>query len=752
MNQSVFERFPYTVISTDYVKADRRRDDFLRAAPELVLVDEAHACAWAGEGKGARHQRHALVKGLAADKDRHLILVTATPHSGNEGAFRSLLSLLDSDFADLPEDLGGKENEPARQHVAAHLVQRRRADVRHFLQTDTAFPDRKEDDLTYKLSPAYRKLFDAVLEYAEERVFDPNLEQRRQRIRWWSALALLRSVASSPAAAAMTLRTRAVDANTPEEADAAGRRAVMDLSEDDSAEGTDVAPPGDDESESESSTTTEAGRRLMQLALDADALRDDKDPKLKKIVPVVKKLLDEGFHPILFCRFIPTAEYVAERLRKKLEGVEVAAVTGTLPPKEREDRVAQLGKAARRVLVCTDCLSEGINLQHSFDAVIHYDLSWNPTRHEQREGRVDRFGQPRREVRCLTYSGEDNLIDDLVLKVLLKKTRAIRNSLGVVVPLPGDGERVIQEAFKVLLRNWRQAAGPGLFDQLSSEVELTWRSASEREKKSQTLFAQRTIDVNEVAGELQASRQALGSAADVAGFVRTALEMSKGVFEPDGPDGRVRINLAETPRALRDCLGLPDDKEFLVRFDPAVGDGEVYLGRTHPAVEALANHVLNTALDPLATGPARRCGVIRTASVGKRTTLLLLRHRFHIVTKTPDGERQLLAEDAHLVAFEGPPQSPTWLPAQDAERLPEAEPDGNVLPDQARTFLQRVIDGMESLRPRLAEIGRERGEQLLEAHRRVRQASKAKGVSHRVEAQDLPDVLGIFVYLPKASA
>ncbi len=747
LNQSIFERFPCTVVSTDFIKADRRRDDFLRAAPELVVVDEAHACAWAGEGKGARHQRHALVKGLAADPNRHLVLVTATPHSGNEGAFRSLLSLLDQRFADLPDDLSGEANEQHRRAVAAHLVQRRRADIRHFLQTDTAFPDRKEDDLTYKLSTPYRKLFDAVLDYAEERVFDETLEQRRQRIRWWSALALLRSVASSPAAAAMTLRTRAVDANSPEEADAAGRRAVLDLAEDDSAEGSDVAPPGDDEGEPEGATGTEAGRRLMRMALDADALRGDKDPKLQKVVPIVKRLLDEGFHPILFCRFIPTAEYVAEYLRKKLKGVEVAAVTGTLPPKEREDRVGLLGKAERRVLVCTDCLSEGINLQHSFNAVIHYDLSWNPTRHEQREGRVDRFGQPSPEVRCLTFYGEDNLIDDLVLKVLLRKTRAIRNTLGVSVPLPGDGERVIQEAFKVLLRNWRKAGGPGLFDELEGEVELAWRSASEREKKSQTLFAQRTINVEEVAAEMQASRQALGSGVEVASFVRTALTSSGGVVEGDG---RVRINLAETPRALRDSLGLPD--EFVARFDPAVGDGEVYLSRTHPAVESLANHVLNAALDPFASGPARRCGVIRTSKVTTRTTLLLLRHRFHIVTKTPDGERQLLAEDAHLVAFAGSPQSPTWLPAEEAERLPRAEPDGNVLADQAQGFLQRVIDGMESLRPRLTEIGRERGEQLLEAHRRVRQASRAKGVSHRVEAQDLPDVLGIFVYLPRVTA
>jgi hypothetical protein len=122
MGQSIFDRFPFTVVSTDFIKADRRRDDFLRAAPELVIVDEAHACAWAGEGKGARHQRHALVKGLAGDPNRHLILVTATPHSGNEGAFRSLLALLDPAFADLPEDLSGEANEQNRRGVAAHLV------------------------------------------------------------------------------------------------------------------------------------------------------------------------------------------------------------------------------------------------------------------------------------------------------------------------------------------------------------------------------------------------------------------------------------------------------------------------------------------------------------------------------------------------------------------------------------------------------------------------------------------------------
>src|SRR5438270_358716 len=98
LGQSLFERYPYVVVSTDFIKADRRRDEFLRACPELVIVDEAHTCAYAGEGRGGRHQRYQLVSSLAQQKDRHLILVTATPHSGNEEAFRSLLTILDRNF------------------------------------------------------------------------------------------------------------------------------------------------------------------------------------------------------------------------------------------------------------------------------------------------------------------------------------------------------------------------------------------------------------------------------------------------------------------------------------------------------------------------------------------------------------------------------------------------------------------------------------------------------------------------------
>ena len=134
------------------------------------------------------------MRALTEDQERPLILVTATPHSGKEGAFRSLLGLSRPYFRSLPEELSGKQNEQRRRDVAAHLVQRRRADVRGYMEMDTVFPEREDAERTYTLSRQYKKLFNSVLDYARERVLDDTGDQHRQRVRWWSALALLRSL------------------------------------------------------------------------------------------------------------------------------------------------------------------------------------------------------------------------------------------------------------------------------------------------------------------------------------------------------------------------------------------------------------------------------------------------------------------------------------------------------------------------------------------------------------------------------
>jgi hypothetical protein len=90
------------------------------------------------------------------------------------------------------------------------------------------------------------------------------------------------------------------------------------------------------------------------------------------------------------------------------------------------------------------------------------------------------------------------------------------------------------------------------------------------------------------------------------------------------------------------------------------------------------------------------------------------------------------------------------LDAAQAEALLHAHPDANVLPDVAADFLRRILDNLDAIRPHLDQIAKQHGEEILEAHRRVRTAARVKGVSYRVEPQLPPDVLGIYIYLPKA--
>jgi len=357
VGESLFEVCDDVIVSTDFIKAERHRDDFVRTCPELVIVDEAHGFAFGGER--GRQLRHELLVRLAADPTRHLILVTATPHSGDEAAFRSLLALLHPSLADLPADLAGEQNRRHRERLARHLVQRRRGDIRSYLDADTPFPEREQADATYTLTPEHRALFDRAVAYAREGWNQAAGDSRRQRVHWWSALGLLRALGSSPDAAVATLRNRAENAaaRSVAEADELGRRSVLDQAGDEDAESNDVAPGaryGDDD------YPGRADSWFGELSRAAAALAGGRDPKLQAGIGLVRELVNQGHRPIVFCRFIPTAEYLARHLRDALpRGVEVAAVTGTLNPTEREQRIDQLASHDRRVLVATDCLSEG---------------------------------------------------------------------------------------------------------------------------------------------------------------------------------------------------------------------------------------------------------------------------------------------------------------------------------------------------------------------------------------------------------
>jgi len=762
-NRSVFDVFDFTVVSLDYIKGDSHRQDFLARCPELIIVDEAHTCtnlAQAGRGSTGRQQRNQLVQSLSRKDGQHLILVTATPHSGNPQGFRSLLTLLRPDFAELPENLSGEENRKHREELAKHFAQRRRGDIRRYLGDDTAFPERKEKEETYQLGARseYRALFDRLLKYAREVVQDSHdLTKVRQRMRWWAALALLRAAASSPAAAAATLRSklRAIGAETLEDVDTISRPLVLDEDVDELTEIPDVVAGSDTTEDVEGAAASPDRERLLELARAAERLKGNGAPKLLKAIPILKELIQSGNRPIVFCRFIATAEYLADELRTRLpKDVTVVPITGNLPPEERAERIRGMDGIERYVLVCTDCLSEGINLQQYFDAVVHYDLAWNPTRHEQREGRVDRFGQVKPEIRVVTYYGVDNQIDGLVLKVLIAKHETIRKDLGISIPVPTTSNAVLEALYEGLLLKKRDTQQLLLFedDDLKTKVEeldQEWKSAADREKRSRALFAQHRFDDRSVAEEVQAVRSAIGSATDVEQFVTTAVRGYRGTATKRR--GSLLLDLRETPAAVRETAGGKD--EIRARFELPVSEGEVYLSRTHPLVEGLASYAMESALDPvLAEGSRRvlaaRCGAIRTKAVQTRTTVLLVRFRYHILTTIGDVTRPLLAEDCQLVAFSGAPATPSWLSREAAESLLQAEPDENVSDDVARSFVRKVLDNLGPIQGRLDVTAYERGKELLAAHRRVRQAIQRRGMKETIEPQLPADILGLYVYLP----
>lgn len=748
-HESVFEKFPFTIVSMDYIKSDSHRAEFQRACPEIVVVDEAHGCAFGAARGSGRHQRHQLVASLAKNASRHLILVTATPHSGNEAAFRSLLGLLKPEFAELPEELAGPQNEPHRRELAKYFVQRTRGDVMSYLSSSTVFPRRDDSEHSYRLDPAYRSLFNKVLGYARESVASVSGEKREQRVRYWSALALLRSLSSSPRAAVTTLKNRAntVTAGNDEEADELGRRAILDLELEQGDEAFDVSPGAEIGDLSHEEAGSHAGR-LRRFALEASKLEGPQDLKLQSATGLVKGLIDKRFNPIVFCRFIDTAEYVAEHL-KTLRGVTVDCVTGRLSPEDREQRIAVLAQSSPRVLVCTDCMSEGINLQSWFDSILHYDLSWNPMRHEQRAGRVDRFGQKRDSVRVLTFYGADNAIDAKVLEVLLRKHNRIRSALGISVPVPARTNEVIEALVESLLHSrgeGEQMILGGFEEYLATrgdELFKAWDEASDREKRSRTMFAQLSIHPEEVAAELEEARSASGSQEDSHAFTRTALEAHGAVITGDDP---MSISLKPVPLALKESMAAPE--EFRATFEFPAQDGVTYLSRTHPWVEGLASHILDCALDPLSRSVARRSGVIGTDGVSIRTTLLLLRFRFHIITTRPSGETCLLAEDCRLMAFEGSSENPRWLDTDAAQALLDLKPSVNTTQDRAISFLEPVIASFPLLKPAIEAEAGSRGDALLRSHLRVRTAAQMKGVSVRVEHQPPADLLGVFIYLP----
>ncbi|WP_303292288.1 helicase-related protein [Marinobacter sp. SS5-14b] len=748
---SIFTEYPFTIVSLDYIKSKNRRDAFAEQCPEFIIVDEAHTCSRTGQG---RQQRYELLRDLADNPERHLLMLTATPHSGDEEAFYNLLSLLNKDFAKL-KDITNAQH-PLRQKLADHFVQRRREDIKEW-QEGGLFPERFTAEITYKLSGEWADIFQEVLDYARELVEREEEGTLKARMNWWAALALLRCISSSPQAAIRALNTRIDNAfggneteltelQQAEVLETQGTTTVLDGGED--LDSADDVEPG--------AAVTEDLARLEALVDRARALRSNNDPKLKALTKQLKPMLEEGYNPVVFCRYIATAEYLADQLKSAFKDRNVIYVTGNLTPAERQEKVEALKDSDKPpLMVATDCLSEGINLQEQFTAVVHYDLSWNPTRHEQREGRVDRFGQQADKVKTLMLYGEDNPIDGAVLQVIIRKADNIRKALGVSVPAPENEQRYMQAILNtVLLRNQGMTSTGDLFadDEELQQLETEWESAREKARRNRTIFAQNRLKPESVMPEWQKAFAVLGTNEDVERFVRNGMERLGAPLHPQS-NGTWQAPLAHLPLTLKERLGTAG-LMHLRTMDftyPTRGRAE-FIHRTHPLVSHLADYLSELAMAGEETQIVARAGAIFTREVETRTTIYLLRLRSRLTIRRTQNDmtraQEMLAEEA-LAVMVNRQGEPELLEKADMLRLMQLPVSKNMA-DEARTReLNRAVDALQHLTPRFDAIAHQRAEAVLADHRRTREAADARG-SYSVQPQLPVDVMGIYVLVPDA--
>lgn len=748
---SVFSYYPYQVISIDYIKSDTRRSVFINECPELCIVDEIHTCAKPEGANKNQHQRYSLLHDLSLKENQHLIMLTATPHSGKAEEFKSLLGLIKNDFLNLDLTAASPEQ---RKELAKHFVQRKRADVQEWMGEKTLFPDRDAGEFAYSLTPGYAAFYNQLLDFARELAL-PSKEQKKlkQQMRYWTALALMRGCMSSPMAGLEMLDRRLQNKQLEEgEENDLGVNPVMD-----NDQGTD--PDNTPSHLIEQSTWADGEvKQIKLLKTQLEKLTNFKDDlKAKNAADIVTKWLEEKHNTVIFCRYIATAHYVGGLLKDHLskiykKDIDVRVITSEDPDEVRKERVDEMKKSSKRILIATDCLSEGINLQDLFTSVLHYDLPWNPNRLEQREGRVDRFGQQNPIVKAYLLYGKDNPIDGVVLKVLLRKVREIKRSLKISMPFPENSETIIDAVLQTVLLNPKkiqeslQATLDFGQDSIITQSELkatkAIEEAAEREKRSRDLFAQYAIKASEIEEDLHHVDEAIGHPKDVEHFV-TGCMAYLGV-QMDFDKESYRLYPANLPEVLK--ITLPQTASLLVTFYSPTPENVYYIGRNHPFVEQLCQVMLAAALNGNGRLKVARSAVIKTSAVSVKTTLVLFRVRNVISDKS--GQNELVAEEMLLWGFKGSPEEGNFLTNIEAKKLiDEAGPTGDTSPEQRKAELVLERKLIDNLKEQFDGVAFKRAEKLVDSHERFRKVMG--GNKYKVVLPILPmDVMGLYILIP----
>lgn len=545
---NVFDQFDRSIVSIDTLKRDAQiRDAIKHSYWDLIIIDEAHNAAARKAAAGSNSQRAELAQLLSRRTDS-LLLLTATPHDGSQESFASLIEMLDPTRVPDPTRLH-------RSDIEDLVVRRFRSDKNVAADIGQQVPKRELIRRNFPLSIEEEIAYQSIAELR----LDLDEQSTRGRAIDLFRTTLAKAIFSSPAACLETLerRIRGIENGT--------------------ARGTE-----------------EDRDRLRDLADQVAAIDTGAFRKYQDLLKMLRDLRWTGKAPrdriVIFSERIATVSWLAERLQADLdlsEGqvarVDGGSVEADVRTQEVIDAFGQ-EKSPIRILIASDMASEGLNLHYQCHRLIHFDLPWSLLRFQQRNGRIDRYGQDRPPL--ITYfvgeSTHPKVRQMWVLEKLVEKDEAAQSGVGDPAVFLGKGDADEEEA--VVAEAVAAGIGEDAFDaQMNARADEA-KTQMSLDDEFAALFGDYAAPAESKADEIPAAEAALprlfpdtfSYAAAMIGRLSRAEERAF----PSAPDislgdRMIRIAIPDDMRA-RDGFGYASEGAVDSRFMPeeAVGAGD----------------------------------------------------------------------------------------------------------------------------------------------------------------------------------
>jgi SNF2 family DNA or RNA helicase len=610
---SVWEYYSKHIVSIDYAKQPHIHNQIRSQDWDMVIIDESHQAArphTASAGHSPSKQRWEFAQDIT-EEATHALLLTATPHNGYTDSYASLLRMVN------PDIVSGDAHDPSikRELAKRHVVQRRRKDVEEWFGDDEENPFPERDQETVDVTPTnYEETaYDAVRDYGDALV-EAAKEAENRNLAQWTVVHFLKRALSSPEALRRSLTNRQDKLDERlEELDNEGAPGEENagISEDMAKANALDSDPGEDYSEEELGERVErvvsGDRAAIEMELNAleetleaaNKVTPTRDSKLQKLLDQTLPSRFSSGGTIIFTKYIDTLEYLEEEVEEFLEdahqNVELYTLHGKLNTAERDERFQRFADADRGVLISTDVISEGMNLQYAANQVIHYELPWNPNRLEQRNGRVDRYGQKRDKVFIRTMVVDDPM-DRTVLTRLIQKAQEIRSQYGFSPPYLGDDEGIMQlldpDDLQAVMPQ-REIGDFGPEDSNSDEQSAFDDEVLER-IQDESFYNHSEVDLQEVQERRKETQELLGGPDALEHFVKSGLNLFGCSLEAN-VDGTYEVRLTSDELRGQDI----QEDYARVSFDPnrSAEDADVeMLDIAHPLVQRLIESVKEVAL------------------------------------------------------------------------------------------------------------------------------------------------------------